>query len=64
MNKRRHRKDMKDQSDGIHVRACQEDQQAVSRDRVSLVDFLRNSPLHGIDLDVQRSREPGRQVDL
>ncbi len=30
----------------------------------SLTEFFRRSPLVGIELDVTRSREPGRPVDL
>jgi antitoxin Phd len=30
----------------------------------SLVQFLRESPLAGIDLDLQRSKDKGRRVDL
>ena len=30
----------------------------------SLVDFLRHSPLHDADLDVQRRRDMGRDVCL
>jgi prevent-host-death family protein len=29
-----------------------------------LVDFLHQSPLGGVVLDIARSRDPGRQVDL
>jgi hypothetical protein len=29
-----------------------------------LVDFLRNSPLHGADLDLKRPRDMGRGVRL
>jgi prevent-host-death family protein len=30
----------------------------------SLVDFFRKSPIFGIDLDLKRSTEPARKVDL
>ena len=30
----------------------------------SLVEFLRSSPLVGIDLDVTRDPDPGREVEL
>ncbi len=30
----------------------------------SLVEFLRASPLAGIDLDIERDRSPGRAIDL
>jgi antitoxin Phd len=30
----------------------------------SLWDFFRNSPLVGLDLDLERSKDPGRDIDL
>ncbi len=36
----------------------------LSRPRGSLVDFFRKSPLAGVDLDLDRSRDTGRRVDL
>ena len=30
----------------------------------SLVQFFRNSPLHGVTLDLQRERDLGRDVEL
>jgi antitoxin Phd len=30
----------------------------------SLVEFLRNSPLAGIELDVERDRSPSRPIEL
>lgn len=30
----------------------------------SLVQFFRQSPLVGVDLDLQRDRDPGRDIDL
>lgn len=35
-----------------------------SRPRGSLVDFFRKSPLAGVKLDLDRSRDTGRRVDL
>lgn len=32
--------------------------------RPKLVDFLANSPLKGVDLDLRRDRSVGRDVDL
>ena len=32
--------------------------------RESLVEFFRKSPLVGVDLDVTRSRDIGRRIDL
>jgi prevent-host-death family protein len=36
----------------------------LSRPRGSLVDFFRKSPLAGAQLDLVRSRDTGRRVDL
>ena len=35
-----------------------------SRPRGSLVDFFRKSPLAGVNLDLARSTDTGRRVDL
>ena len=37
---------------------------ARSRQPSSLVEFFRQSPLVGLDLDFERQRDPGRDVDL
>ena len=37
---------------------------ALSRPRGSLVDFFRKSPLAGVNLDLARSTDTGRPVDL
>lgn len=34
------------------------------RRKGTLVDFLRNSPLVGVDLKVTRSRDTGRKIEL
>ena len=36
----------------------------LSRPRGSLVDFFRKSPLAGVNLDLNRSTDAGRRVDL
>ena len=36
----------------------------LSRPRGSLVDFFRKSPLAGVDLDLARSADTGRRVEL
>ena len=36
----------------------------LSRPRGSLVDFFRKSPLAGVNLDLDRSRDTGRRIDL
>jgi prevent-host-death family protein len=35
-----------------------------SRQPQNLVEFLRNSPLRGLDLDLTRDRSPARYIDL
>ncbi len=35
-----------------------------SRQPKSLVQFFRDSPLVGLDLDLERDRDPGRDTDL
>jgi hypothetical protein len=37
---------------------------ARSRQPKSLVQFFRESPLMGADLDLERSRDTGRDIDL
>lgn len=32
--------------------------------RLSLVEFLQRSPLRGVELQIERSRDTGREVDL
>jgi antitoxin Phd len=36
----------------------------LSRPRDSLVDFFRKSPLVGVELDLIRSRDTGRRIEL
>jgi antitoxin Phd len=36
----------------------------VTQPRGGLTAFFRRSPLRGVKLDLTRSRDPGRQVDL
>jgi len=36
----------------------------LTKPKTNLVEFFRKSPLHGIDLDVKRSKESSRKVDL
>lgn len=38
--------------------------QKLHQRRESLVDFFRKSPLAGVELDLTRSRDPGRPVEL
>lgn len=37
---------------------------SLPRRKGTLVDFLRNSPLVGVDLKVTRSRDTGRKIEL
>ena len=36
----------------------------LKRPKNSLVDFFRDSPLRDLDMDLTRSREPAREIDL
>ena len=36
----------------------------MARPRTSLVEFLRNSPLRGLELSIERSPDTGREVKL
>lgn len=38
--------------------------QELTRSRLSLAEFFRSSPLGEVELDLERSREAGREVDL
>lgn len=40
------------------------DYDRLNRPRSSLTEFLRTSPLAGIELDIERDRSPPRDVDL
>ena len=41
-----------------------EDYRRLTRPDIALVEFFRSSPLVDVELDVSRSREPGRRVDM
>jgi len=41
-----------------------EDYRCLVMPEVNLVDFLQASPLRGIEIDVERSKELGREIDL
>ncbi|MCX7049774.1 MAG: type II toxin-antitoxin system Phd/YefM family antitoxin [Candidatus Sumerlaeota bacterium] len=41
-----------------------EDYQAMTKPRESLVEFMRKSPWRGVDLNISRSKEPSREIDL
>jgi antitoxin Phd len=49
--------------DAVVVLAASEFKRMVPQ-RGSLAEFLRKSPLSGVDLDLRRSRDTGRDVDL
>jgi len=36
----------------------------LTRPATSLMEFFRNSPLYGIDLDLERSSDTGRDINL
>ena len=46
------------------VLVSMDDYRKLTLSRGDLVDFLRGSPLTGLNLDLRRSRDPGRAVDL
>jgi prevent-host-death family protein len=41
-----------------------EDYRTLRRPETGLVEFLRNSPLAEVDLDVERDQDTGRELDL
>jgi len=50
--------------DAVVVVDAQEYYKLTRKSRGSLVEFFRRSPLNGIKLNVSRSRDTGRSVDL
>ena len=51
-------------SDAVVVISTKDYQRLSRRPRGTLVQFLRNSPLAGVRLDLDRSRDTGRPVAL
>lgn len=50
-----------------HARAVllsAEEYERLTRPAESLVEFFRHSPLVGVDLDLERDRDPGRAIGL
>ena len=41
-----------------------EDYQKLTRPKLDMVDFFRKSPLRGVDLDLTRDKDFGREVDF
>lgn len=41
-----------------------EQYQELTRSRTPLSDFFQSSPLHDVELDLERSQDVGREVDL
>ncbi len=41
-----------------------DDYARLTGNKPGLVDFLRRSPLRGLELDIERERSPAREVDL
>ena len=39
-----------------------EDYVKLTEEKTSLVEFFQNSQLYGVDLDITRSKDPGREV--
>jgi len=52
--------------DGVVMLGVEEYEQLVSRSRQpkSLLDFFRNSPLVGLELQFERDRDSGREIEL
>ncbi len=50
--------------DAVVVVAASEYSKLTQRPKSSLVDFFRKSPLGGVALDLTRSRDVGRRVEL
>ena len=50
--------------DAVVVVAADEYARITSKPKDSLVDFLRKSPLSAVALDLERSRDTGRRVEL
>jgi prevent-host-death family protein len=52
--------------DAVIMLAEEQFDQLMGKSRLpkSLVEFFRQSPLKGMDLDLTRDRDPGRDVDL
>ena len=50
--------------DAVVVVDAQEYRKLAGRSKGDLVDFFRNSPLAKVKLDIARSRDTGRKVDL
>ena len=40
------------------------DYQRLRRKKGSLIDFLRESPLRGVELDLSRDKSPSRKIEL
>lgn len=50
--------------DAVVVIAADEYARLTRKPKDTLVDFLRKSPLSSVALDLTRSRDPGRRVEL
>jgi prevent-host-death family protein len=50
--------------DAVVVVAANEYARLTRKPGDTLVDFLRDSPLHAVELDLTRSRDTGRRVEL
>ncbi len=41
-----------------------EEYKRLTKPTISLMEFFRNSPLYGLDLDFERSADTGRDIEL
>jgi len=46
------------------VVVSQEEYERLKGKKPSLVEFMRSSPLAGVDLEIERDRSPDRDIDL
>lgn len=50
--------------DAVVMMRLEEYEKLVARSNKPLIDFFRESPLVGIDLDLKRSKDKGREIEL
>lgn len=41
-----------------------DDYKKITKPKTNLVKFIRDSPLHGLDLDIARDKKPPRDVEI
>jgi hypothetical protein len=48
----------------VHVTIVDKEKLMNSFSKENLVDFFKNSPLYGMELDIERDKDYGREVEL